>query len=662
MPLGLGIDAGGTYTDAVILDFDTQQVLAKAKSLTTRDDLSCGIANVIAKLPTALVTKAQLVALSTTLATNAIVEGKGSKVGALLLGFDAYDMARISHEPKRTIPGKIDITGNEIEPLDENAVRVAVVDLLAEGVEAFAISGMVGVKNPVHEQRVQAILREYTSMPVICGHELSMQLDTIARSITAILNARLLPVIANLISHVQTVMTIAGVRAPLMVVRGDGTLMSEEMTRRHPVETILSGPAASICGAQVLSHVSDGLVVDIGGTTSDIAILMNGQPGVAARGACIAEWTTQVRAVDIDTVGLGGDSVIAVNRDRKLSIGPRRAIPLAYLAHEYPAVLDDLHRVWRTRATNSVLVQPVEYFVRMVTTLPPALTPGETRTLEALADGPRMRDQLADAIGALDPLLVPVNRLESLGYIQRATLTPTDILHTRGQFTAWNCEAAALGLALFAHRADVDPAAMADFVLHTFSYWLTLHLLHRILRSDRAIPSLPAGPADRALLDMLCDGATIAGLSVRAHYAHPLIAIGAPAGALAREAAAMLGAELLVPEHAEVANAVGAITGAFSLQLEATISACDDGYITHTPAQRRAFDDLEEAKAWTCAHMADLLEQHLSEAAIDGFVIHRDVQSHDHYAASTMGSMFLECTVRASAVGRPEFLELASRT
>lgn len=656
MPLGLGIDAGGTYTDAVILDFDTQQVLAKGKALTTRDELSVGIANVTAQLPGHLLQQVQLVALSTTLATNAIVEGKGSKVGALLLGFDAYDMARIAHEPKRAIGGKTDITGQVVEPLDEAAVRAAVVEMLEEGIAAVAVSGMVGVKNPALELRAAEIVRELTEMPIICGHALSMQLDTIARSMTAILNARLLPIIADLIAHVQDVMATVGVRAPLMVVRGDGTLMSEEMTRRHPVETVLSGPAASVCGAQILSGIRDGLVVDIGGTTSDIAVITNGQPRVAARGARVAEWTTQVRAVDIDTVGLGGDSAVALTRERKLTIGPRRAIPLAFLAHTYPEMLEELRRLWRTHETNSALVQPVECYVRLTAQVPPALAPSEERTLEALAHGPKTREQLARMIDATDPLLVPVARLETLGHIQRATLTPTDVLHYQGIFTAWNCEAAELAVRLFAHRADVEPDRLAEFVLETFSYWLALHLIHRVVRLERAIPDLPAGPADQALLDMLCDRTSIAGMTLHAQYAHPLVAIGAPAATLAQRAAETFGAQLIVPEHAEVANAVGAITGVFSLSVEANIEPSDEAYIVHSQVERRLFDDIEVAKAWAASHVRDLLDARLTAAGVTGFAIHRDVQVHDRHAASTMGSMFLECVVRATAVGRPEFV------
>lgn len=662
MGLGLGIDAGGTYTDAVIVEFATQQVLAKAKALTTKDDLSVGVAAAIGKLPVELIRRVQLVSLSTTLATNAIVEGKGGRVGMLLLGFDEYDLARVNHHPRRAVAGRTDITGREIEPLDEDGLRTAARELLRrEAVDALAVSGMVSVMNPAHEIRAKEIIAELTDMPVVCGHELGMQLDTIKRSTTAALNARLLPIIAELIAHVKSVMERAGIHAPLMVVRGDGTLMSEELARRTPVETILSGPAASVCGARFLANIPNGLVVDIGGTTSDMALLVDGNPIVAPKGARVGEWSTNVRAVDIETVGLGGDSVVAFAHDGRVTIGPRRAVPLAWLAHEYPAVLEELIRLWKLREEKSTLIQPVEFFLRVRNSTAGDLTERERKTLAALADGPLSRERLAERIGAMAPSLVPVNRLETLGYIQRSTLTPTDVMHHLGIFTDWSCDAAEIALRFFAYRANVSVARLAEFILDTFSYWMTLHLMHRLIRHARPVPDFPDGPADRALLDMLCDGANLRGLTLQARFENPLVAIGAPAGALAPGAARKLGARVIIPEHAEVANAVGAITGALTLTAEATITPADEAFIAHAPNERRAFTDLIAAKEWASGQVSASLEEKIASAKVEGFEFHREVRYIDSTGASTIGSLFLECRVRATAVGRPEFASLVKK-
>ena len=370
---------------------------------------SRGVAAVIGKLPAELLAHVQLVSLSTTLATNAIVEGKGGKVGALLLGFDDYDLQRISHTPKRAVPGRTDITGSEMVPLDEDALRDAVRELLEhEQVDAFAISGMVSVMNPRQELRARAIVQEMSDKPVVCGAELTMQLDTIKRTVTATLNARLLPIIAELIGHVKSVMDAAGLHVPLMVVRGDGTLMHEEMARRTPVETILSGPAASVCGAQFLSGLRDGLVVDIGGTTSDIALLIDGIPVVANKGARVGAWSTNVRAVDIETVGLGGDSVVALTREGRVTLGPRRAIPLAFLAHEYPAVIEELHRLWDIRAgTLGARAGGGIFCRRQNAAASRSAASASSARWRRWRNGPLSREQLATRIGAMRSLAAP---------------------------------------------------------------------------------------------------------------------------------------------------------------------------------------------------------------------------------------------------------------
>jgi len=341
MRYGLGIDAGGTYTDGVIYDFSTKKIIAKGKALTTKQDLGIGISNVILTLPPDQLRRVDLVSLSTTLATNAIVEGIGNTVGAIVLGFDRYDLDKIAHKPLRSVRGKTDILGVELEALDEEGLRRMVEDLeQKEMPSAYAVSGMVGVKNPAHELRAKEIVENLTHKPVVCGHEVSNRLDSIRRTNTAILNARLLPIIEELIDKIKNRMVQFEIHAPLMIVRADGRLMSEATAKLHPVETILSGPAASIWGARFLTNVQDGLVIDIGGTTSDIALIVDGEPLLSPHGARIGDWTTNVRSVDIDTIGLAGDSTVSVSRNGELSLGPRRAVPIAVLGHEQSGIIE----------------------------------------------------------------------------------------------------------------------------------------------------------------------------------------------------------------------------------------------------------------------------------------------------------------------------------
>ena len=374
MTVALGIDTGGTYTDAVLVDHASGKVQASAKALTTRHDLSVGIGQAVAAVfdrraafhsrPMSP-TEVDLVALSTTLATNAIVEGQGSPVCLLLIGYDPALIQQYGFERDLVtrdvvyLRGGHDGMGNEVEPLDEATAREAIL-ARRERVEAFAISGYFGVRNPAHELRVRALAEELTALPVTCGHELTTRLNAVRRATTATLNARLIPLLWELIVTVDRTLDEQGITAPLMVVKGDGSLVRAEWAMQRPIETILSGPAASVVGAWHLAGRRDVWVVDVGGTTTDIAALRDGRPWLNPEGAQVGEWRTMVEAVDVHTVGLGGDSQVCLNSkgsSLSLVIGPRRVVPLCLLASEHPGVVDELRRQVGTRRRESLAGQ-----------------------------------------------------------------------------------------------------------------------------------------------------------------------------------------------------------------------------------------------------------------------------------------------------------------
>jgi N-methylhydantoinase A/oxoprolinase/acetone carboxylase beta subunit len=355
MAVVLGIDTGGTYTDAVLVDQATDEVLAAAKALTTRHDLSIGIAEAIAAVfeatrrpPRSLQPEAvDMVALSTTLATNAIAEGQGSPVCLLLIGYDRELMEQYGFQKELVtddvvyLCGGHDVLGNEVAPLDEEAAR-AVIEARCGKVEAFAVSGYFGVRNPAHELRVRALVEELAApargqpqglpLPVTCGHELTTGLNSVRRATTVALNARLIPLLRELIASVRRTLDEQAITAPLMVVKGDGSLVRAEWAMQRPIETILSGPAASAVGAWHLAGRRDVWVVDVGGTTTDIAALRDGQPRLNPEGARVGGWRTMVEAVDVHTTGLGGDSQVRLDGNGRLRIGPRRVVPLCLLA------------------------------------------------------------------------------------------------------------------------------------------------------------------------------------------------------------------------------------------------------------------------------------------------------------------------------------------
>ncbi len=203
MALRLGIDTGGTFTDAVLVD-DAKRIVNAEKSLTTRFDLSLGIGDVVSRLPQAALAEVSMVSLSTTLTTNSVVEDLGAPVCVLLPGYSSEQIKQsglLEILPAQLVirlEGGFDAVGKQHAPLDEAAAQEAI-EKLKDQVSAFAISSMFGTRNASHEIRLKTLVAELTGMPVICGHELASNLGAPRRALTAALNARMVPPIKELI-------------------------------------------------------------------------------------------------------------------------------------------------------------------------------------------------------------------------------------------------------------------------------------------------------------------------------------------------------------------------------------------------------------------------------------------------------------------------------
>src|SRR5712671_1229125 len=474
--LWLGLDTGGTFTDAVLLA-DGQRVVASAKALTTHWDLAIGIGHAIrAVLDQAPSTAGRgdidLVSVSTTLATNAIVEGRFSPVCTLLIGFDDAMVSRSGLQQHGgalvRIGGGHGATGDEGAPLDEPAVERAVAEHGSQ-IEAFAVAANFWVRNPAHELRARQIIRALSHKPVTCAHELTSKLDAPRRALTAALNARLTPQIRHLIEALTRVLADESIDAPLMIVKGDGSLMKAEIALEYPVETILSGPAASVVGAGFLTGLEDFVVSDMGGTTTDVAVVSAGRPVIRAEGALVGAWRTMVEAVDVRTSGLGGDSEVYFDRQIRLAAGPRKAMPLSLLAHTFPNTLAQLRSIAELERLPDY---PTQFAFRTPGRSPPDhLSTIERRVWEALALEPRQVSEVARSGAGLEAL----RRLADAGLATLAAFTPSDAMHVLDRQQGWSREAAECGARILATeernaraaRAAVTPQAICE---RTYEY------------------------------------------------------------------------------------------------------------------------------------------------------------------------------------------------
>ncbi|HYE68762.1 MAG TPA: hydantoinase/oxoprolinase family protein, partial [Anaerovoracaceae bacterium] len=307
MQLVLGIDTGGTYTDSVILDMEKGKIVTKAKALTTKENLSIGVRDSLLNLDFIDYKKISMVSLSTTLATNAVVENKGGEAGLIIIG-PKTDI-EVPVMKKIFLTGGHDIHGIPLADLDLLQAEKAIREFQGK-VDTIAISSYLSIRNPEHELQVRDLIQDLFDIPVVCAHQLTTSLGFFERTITAVLNAKLIPIIKDLNDSVKKVLGEFGIHAPFMMVKGDGCLMDERVAQEKPIETILSGPAASIIGATFLAKTENAVILDMGGTTTDIAIVEKGMPRLNQEGANVGNWLTRVQAAEISTFGLGGDSYL----------------------------------------------------------------------------------------------------------------------------------------------------------------------------------------------------------------------------------------------------------------------------------------------------------------------------------------------------------------
>lgn len=604
--LVLGIDTGGTYTDGVLLEYNTNQIITAHKSLTTKRDYSIGIENVIKEIKLSDPSAIQMVSISTTLATNAIAEGKGKRVGLFLIGYDpelidSFKMAdRFATPLYFYIQGGHDLHGQEKEDLDLPGL-LEKTNSLKDKVDAIAVSSYFSPRNPEHEIRAHKAIASVCELPIVLGHQLSTSLGSVERATTAALNASLLAVLQEFIIAVRRAMENRGIDAPLMVVRGDGTLMNDEFAARSPVETIHSGPAASAIGGRFLSSKDFALVLDIGGTTTDLALVMNGEVAISETGASVSGYKTAVKAANLLSIGLGGDSYITLRRGNELSIGPERVVPLAYLSHQHPNVRKRLAAL-ANRGWPAPLPRELEYWFlqREIKDLN-SLTKREQEVIDILKSGPKPEIEVLKMLGLLNTNQLDSNNLWREEVIGKSGFTPTDILHVDGRYSPWDVKASQAALTVLSNFLNQDENQLCQFIWAEITGKITKAVVNFL--TERDIPD--KHDPNHALANWFLENSIHPShdhLETKIQLKYPLIGIGAPAEVLLKDTARVLNTELILPEYFQVANAAGAVAGSVMVTEKILIYPHLDagkidviGYYVQGREYREEVEELEEA-------------------------------------------------------------------
>ena len=368
----LGVDVGGTFTDLLLFD-EATGAFWRHKTPSTPHDSSEGILTGV----TAICEKAGVDAREieyflhgTTVATNAMLEGKGARVG--LITTEGYrhimQIARsyvpgglaawiIWPKPKPlaaledtvTVGGLMDAAGNEVRPLDEDSVARALATLKAQGVEAITVSLVNAYVNGDHEKRIGAMARElFQDIPVSLSHEVLPEMQEYERTLTTVANAAVRPVVSRYVASLRDKLAKAGMVGKLSLLRSDGGLMSAQKAEEHPVNILMSGPAGGVTGALWVARnagLKNILTLDVGGTSTDVALIENLEPR-RVRTTEVGHLSVRTSSLDVKTVGAGGGSIAYVPElTRALRVGPQSAGavpgPVAYgKGGELPTVTD----------------------------------------------------------------------------------------------------------------------------------------------------------------------------------------------------------------------------------------------------------------------------------------------------------------------------------
>jgi len=346
----VAVDIGGTFTDVVCRSAAGETKLVKIP--TTRANPSMGVLHALRHMATQWSVSGEHIARfvhGTTVATNAVLERKGAKIGLITTqGFkDVLEIGRqnrhhvysVMLEPetpaflvpgalRREVPERVTATGQVLTPLDEDAVRREADLLASEGVQAVAICFLFSFLNPAHEQRAAQIVRErHPYLMVSLSSEVDPAFREYERTCITAFDAYLKPVIDRYLADMERDLDANGVRSPLQIMQSRGGVASSNIARRSPVRLFLSGPAAGVIGGRVAGQAAgaeDLITIDIGGTSADIALIDRGQPLISSEGR-LDGYAVRVPMVDVNAIGAGGGSIAWLDAARSLRVGPRSA-------------------------------------------------------------------------------------------------------------------------------------------------------------------------------------------------------------------------------------------------------------------------------------------------------------------------------------------------
>lgn len=555
MSLILGIDTGGTFTDIVVWDPTEKRVCQKAKAFTTPDDLSIGINACMDTLNLTAYGELSSVHLSTTLMVNAVLEHQLSKVGLLLIGAhlsqklpvaEKYELARYRYHVSQD---RFSI---------DHATSQRIVQLFNETCSAVLISAR-GADYRALEQAAALYFKQRSRPDILCCADIASSPDFYQRTLNAAATIGARPILTKWTASIIETLHRHGIKAPIRILTNTGSLISVDQAIEDPLSAIMSGPAASFIGSQCLMREKDYLLLDMGGTSLDITKVTDRSTRFRETDTPVGSYAFHIKTLDLQCFGTGGDSQIKLNSMGDIVVGPQKVMPLCVLGSKYPNLAGELDKYRLPEGYDLCTATETDCFFLNQNAPCGTLTNMEREIIHLLSESAHSLFFLSGHFG-VDADCLRLDQLVAKGYVGRACLTPTDLLHAEGSFERWNCQVSKVGLSLLAARKNCAVEAFVEEVKQFITNQLSFFCMQSIASFEEESFRFSDSPATMYLIEKYLhdqQGLIKSDFSIQ----KPILGVGAPAKAWLPPVAEKLRARLILPEDGDVACAIGAAAG-----------------------------------------------------------------------------------------------------
>jgi|GEM_PF-6367339 len=547
MALILGIDTGGTFTDAVVFSSDTEKIIRKSKAFTTKADLSEGIANAIDYLDFDEWDKVSKVHLSTTLATNSILEKKIANVGLILCGNDIRGNADIMCSKK------ILLRDVSAESMMDLTILDSIRNEFSSSIDAVVISSANG--GNTEEMHIAEMLRRILGVPVYCATTFSESHNYYVRTVTGVLNTGLIPIISDWISCIKKVLDRKGIAAEMFIMRGDGKMTNAAWAQSYPITTIMSGPAASASGALFLTDLEDFLLLDMGGTSADVTKIENRMLRRKKSVTLINDLPVSTSSLDIQSFPIGGDSRIHYDQVGNLTAGPEKVVPLCLASSKWANLNKELSQYRKPENYELFSACETDCYFAGRHNITASLNDFERKIIKCLSAEAHSLFFLSEQFD-VDPDALHLDSLVKNGYAQCISFTPTDLLHVTGKYVMWDREISSTAADIMAAMGKCETGDFLQKCEEVVNDHLIFSSMQSIANFEKNKFDFRESNATRYLINsFLHHGNPYMNVDFR--ITKPIVAIGAPAGSWMPAVAEKLQTKLVIPPDYEVASAVG---------------------------------------------------------------------------------------------------------